>query len=59
MFASILPKYNLYSPIWTSSAEIALIAQLGERKTEDLEALCSIHSQGNILLVILDMTFFT
>ena len=24
----------------------ALIAQLGERKTEDLEALCSIHSQG-------------
>ena len=24
----------------------ALIAQLGERKTEDLEALCSIHSQS-------------
>ena len=24
----------------------ALIAQLGERQTEDLKALCSIHSQG-------------
>ena len=24
----------------------ASIAQLGERKTEDLEALCSIHSRG-------------
>ena len=29
---------------------VALIAQLGERKTEDLEALCSIHSQGNIFV---------
>ena len=25
----------------------ALIAQLGERQTEDLKALCSIHSQSN------------
>ena len=24
----------------------ALIAQLGERQTEDLKVLCSIHSQG-------------
>eukprot|EP00980_Cylindrotheca_fusiformis_P012720 scaffold3108_cov152-Cylindrotheca_fusiformis.AAC.11 len=27
----------------------ALIAQLGERQTEDLKVLCSIHSQGNFL----------
>ena len=26
---------------------LALIAQLGERQTEDLKAECSIHSQGN------------
>ena len=26
--------------------EYALIAQLGERQTEDLKVLCSIHSQG-------------
>ena len=26
----------------------ALIAQLGERQTEDLKALCSIHSQGRL-----------
>ena len=25
---------------------VALIAQLGERQTEDLKVLCSIHSQG-------------
>ena len=30
----------------TQVSTSALIAQLGERKTEDLEALCSIHSQG-------------
>lgn len=28
----------------------AILAQLGERKTEDLEALCSIHSQSKSLL---------
>ena len=28
---------------------LALIAQLGERQTEDLKALCSIHSQGKAL----------
>ena len=32
----------------TQSATIASIAQLGERKTEDLEALCSIHSRGTL-----------
>ena len=26
----------------------ALIAQLGERQTEDLKVLCSIHSQGTV-----------
>ncbi len=31
----------------------ALIAQLGERKTEDLEALCSIHSQSISFVVSL------
>ena len=28
----------------------ALIAQLGERKTEDLEAPCSIHGRGSLLV---------
>ena len=28
--------------------EHALIAQLGERQTEDLKVLCSIHSQGKV-----------
>ena len=28
------------------TSSTASIAQLGERKTEDLEALCSIHSRG-------------
>jgi hypothetical protein len=29
-----------------SAMKIASIAQLGERQTEDLKALCSIHSRG-------------
>ncbi len=33
---------------------MALIAQLGERQTEDLKVLCSIHSQGNSLYSFLD-----
>ena len=47
----------------------ALIAQLGERQTEDLKALCSIHSQGTYfcfdtmitvlnLAVLLSLRFF-
>ena len=29
---------------------IAFVAQLGERKTEDLKVLCSIHSQSILFL---------
>ena len=29
----------------------ALIAQLGERQTEDLKVLCSIHSQGTSFFI--------
>jgi hypothetical protein len=37
------------SPVLCMCAIVrALIAQLGERKTEDLEAPCSIHGQGTI-----------
>ena len=34
------------SPYWPHP--FALIAQLGERQTEDLKVLCSIHSQGTV-----------
>ena len=34
------------SPYWPYP--FALIAQLGERQTEDLKVLCSIHSQGTV-----------
>jgi hypothetical protein len=34
-------------------AASALIAQLGERQTEDLKVLCSIHSQGTMHLLFL------
>ena len=37
--------------MWSNVTSEASIAQLGERKTEDLEALCSIHSRGNYLFV--------
>ncbi len=37
---------EVYRVETTSIIIVALIAQLGERQTEDLKVLCSIHSQG-------------
>jgi hypothetical protein len=38
--------------MYSNFATSALIAQLGERQTEDLKVLCSIHSQGTMHLLI-------
>ena len=39
------------------NSPFALIAQLGERQTEDLKVLCSIHSQG-IFFLSLSLSLF-
>ena len=44
-------------PVW--ERDEALIAQLGERQTEDLKAPCSIHGQGNTLFVTFIVTATT
>ena len=44
---------NSWEASESKSAYSALIAQLGERQTEDLKALCSIHSQSTSFTGIL------
>ena len=52
-FQSIVVIIQLDFAMWPRLASEASIAQLGERKTEDLEALCSIHSRGILFVSVL------
>ena len=38
--------YIFWCPTKRQAKQVALIAQLGERQTEDLKVPCSIHGQG-------------
>ena len=46
MWKMVWACWGVQDTHWSALAQGALIAQLGERQTEDLKVLCSIHSQS-------------